>query len=74
MMTENTLHLIFVPTRYHYGGVWKPSDHVSQEMALMHFSGGSVVIAYNRLDEIIYTAGLHGWKVTTEGDPNHSTP
>jgi len=28
-----------------------------------------VAISYNRLDEIIYIAGLHGWKVTTEGCP-----
>ena len=64
-----TLHLIYKPHRYCGGGLWAPADHISQEIALQHFSGGSVAISYNRLDEIIYVAGLHGWKVTTEGDP-----
>ena len=65
-----TLHLIYKPHPYCGGGLWTPADHISQEIALQHFSGGSVAIAYNRLDEIIYVAGLHGWKVATEGDPS----
>jgi len=63
-----TLYLIYHP-QYRTNGLWKPADHISQEIALRHFSGGNVAISYNRLDEIIYVAGLHGWKVTTEGDP-----
>ena len=64
-----TLHLIYKSRGIGGPGVWTPADHISQEIALQHFSGGSIAISYNLLDEIIYVAGLHGWKVTTEGDP-----
>lgn len=49
------------------GRYW-PGDHISQALALEHFSGGSCAISRDRLDEIIYVAGLHGWKVATEGN------
>ena len=64
-----TLHLIHKPHSSYINGLWVPADHISQEIALKHFSAGCVAISYDRLDEIIYIAGLHGWKVTTEGDP-----
>jgi len=54
--------------------MWFPADHESQRLALMHFSGGDCAIAYHRLDEIIYAAGMHGWKVSTSGDPAESIP
>lgn len=63
------LHLIFKPHSANQFGLWHPDDHISQELALKHFSGGSIAIDYHRLDEIVYVAGLHGWQVTTEGDP-----
>lgn len=65
----NTLHLIHRPGHFD-NGTWVPADHISQEIALKHFSSGCIAISYAQLDEIIYVAGLHGWKVTTEGDPN----
>ena len=65
-----TLHLIY-KAKSGTNGLWKPADHVSQEIALQHFSGGSIAINYDRLYEIIYTAGIHGWKVATEGDPKY---
>lgn len=34
----------------------------------MHFSGGSCAISNECLDEVIYVAGLHGWKVVTESE------
>lgn len=64
-----TLHLIHKPDSNWPNGLWLTADHISQEIALKHFSGGCKRISYDRLDEIIYIAGLHGWKVTTEGDP-----
>lgn len=66
------LHLIYSKSRDHANGLWKPADHISQEIALQHFSGGYVAVSYERLDEIIYVAGLHGWEVTTEGDPKQN--
>ncbi len=67
--TMETLHLIHKPHSSFPNGLWVPADHISHEIALNHFSGGCAAIGYDRLDEIIYIAGLHGWKVTTEGDP-----
>lgn len=61
-----TLHLIHKPHSSYINGLWVPADHISQEIALKHFSAGCVAISYDRLDEIIYIAGLHGWKVTTD--------
>ena len=65
----NTLHLIHKPSPSFQNGMWFPEQHISQELAFRHFSGGSSGISYARLDELIYAAGLHGWAVTTEGDP-----
>jgi len=67
------LHLIYSKSPVHTNGLWHPADHISQEIALQHFSGGSMAISYGRLDEIIYVAGLHGWEVTTEGNPKQNT-
>ncbi len=48
-------------------GLYRPADHESQVLALSHFSGdGCVAITPSRLQEVIYVAGLHGWKVSTE--------
>lgn len=66
------LHLYYDKHPSFQNGVWKPADHISQEIALQHFSNGSVIISYERLDEIIYVAGLHGWEVRTEGDPKQN--
>lgn len=49
-----------------YQHLWYPADHRSQELALIHFSGGSSAITDDRLDEIVYVAGIHGWEVQTE--------
>jgi hypothetical protein len=65
------LHLVHKPHQFYKFGLWHPADHISQ-IALKHFSGGCVAIDYHLLDEIIYIAGLHGWQVTTEGDPKDS--
>ncbi len=70
-----TLHLKYhKPTTPHTNGFWFPADHESQRLALLHFSGGSCGIAFDRLDEIIFAAGMHGWQVTTEGHPAKPSP
>ena len=56
-------------TTPHPNGLWIPADHESHRLALMHFSGGSEAIAYDRLDEIIFVAGLHGFRVIADGNP-----
>jgi len=68
---NNTLYLKYKKSDspIHRNGLWVPEDHLSQEIALKHFSIGSIAIDYGRLDEIVYVASLHGWKVETEGDP-----
>jgi len=58
------LHLTFPGSTFPHG-LYRPEDHISQHVALMHFSNGSMAITPDRLDEIIYIAGLHGWIVKT---------
>jgi hypothetical protein len=55
------------------GGLYTPADNRAQEEALKHFSCGCIAITADRLDEIIFVAGLHGWEVCTEdSDSRHN--
>ena len=63
-----TLHLHRKNSGSYPTWLWYPADHQSQLIALMHFSGGSCAISNECLDEVIYVAGLHGWKVVTESE------
>ena len=56
------LHLT-LPGHNFPNGLYRPDDYEHQRLALKHFSGGSTAIGPDKLDEVTYIAGLHGWKV-----------
>jgi hypothetical protein len=60
----NTLYLKKTKTGSHYSPFWHPYEN--QQLAMKHFSGGDSAITDDRLDEIVYVAGIHGWEVETE--------
>lgn len=70
---KDVLHLIHHLEPGFPNGLFSPNpDHPGQKEAFLHFTGGCSSIAFHRLDEIIYIAGLHGWDVHLENDPRVS--
>lgn len=45
------------------GTVWV-SENPFELKAFKHFSGGCIAILENKIPELVYVAGLHGWTVT----------
>lgn len=72
-MKTNILFLTHHPHPSYLEGLLHPDDNEGQRLALMHFSGGNIAIGFKRIDEITYTAGLHGWKVVIVNDPRKET-
>jgi hypothetical protein len=67
---KDTLHLYHrLETGFPQGVFYPDADHPGQTEAFFHFTGGCSSIAFHRLDEIVYIAGLHGWDVHLENDP-----
>lgn len=65
----NILYLKYQTSPQHSNGLWVPEDHESQRLMLQHFSEGSIAISHDRLNEIVFIAGLHNVEVNTEGGP-----
>ena len=68
MNNRPTLFLKHVPSFHGFPeGLYTTEAHLDQEHALVHFSGGSISISSDRLDEVTRVAELHGWQVKVVG-------
>jgi hypothetical protein len=69
IMEKETLFIKWEKNGHYTNGILKPADHISQEIPFKHFMGNYDAVPFERRDELVHIAHMHGYEVQIDDCP-----